>query len=889
MYDKYKKIKINPDAKNQDPNSSIKNVSRYINDKDKTVFSTQAAFDYISNEAKTYEQQRNIRLVSGHNCDPETCVKEFEITRNNYYAVKNEHLNQGQTPIQAYHLISSFKGKIDPELAHKIGLEFCQILLGDSFQAVVSTHLNTENTHNHILINAFALDGPYKFKDEYHLYRKLREISNTLSLKYGIELYMEDEQNKQSHKSWAEYLDDDKEVKKTVKSQFIADIKQAISISSDYPSFIQNMQSSGYICTVNKSSTTFKKDGYSFRDTTLGAAYKKDTLEQKWVENKQREEALNKLKQLKRENAAKYKKYDTILVPKWDSLGNRLGILKRFLLIIKNLLEQISDDYYSLELEELYPSNINFQPAFKKLANVNRAIELLTTYNIKTDEGLSAALKETGTALSSCRSEIDSITDFLANADELSENLLQLKELESKLSDYNFDASLIPLSIPSPDEIKVARASLEPMSAKQKSRLYQKLHSSPDYRLALPFDAITNTEAKEILYYLTASKDLQSSIQRPSILLTKEEYNVLFAKRDLQKRMENLLQENKTAPLFLQPQNLLHNTPSLSSFAQAQLQSTNKNQFTFISPSPTNPFQNKQHRACYSRAYKASSDQFKMICQLKRAYPDSFQNINPSIISAKDAQKVINHGLYLIQSDPSLSHPSNQTTPTPFFEFSSFSPELQTLIKEYRLLKNYALEYGLSSTNDIDSFLTYQQDKRVELQKYKDDFDNITAKYKDLKFIQRTISDSSKTAFVYGAAYPGPADELKISKEKLGDSKLDSLFETYHKLKDTLAAIDFSTLSKAPITSTRFIPPDPEIKETLLNIKALFPDSYKNINVNTMSEYDALSLIRFIIEQHEIELEMKKILEQEDKLQSEDTKKQDKEAFETFLQNQSEK
>lgn len=159
---------------------------------------------------------------------------------------------------------------------------------------------------------------------------------------------------------------------------------------------------------------------------------------------------------------------------------------------------------------------------------------------------------------------------------------------------------------------------------------------------------------------------------------------------------------------------------------------------------------------------------------------------------------------------------------------------MQTLIKEYRLLKNYALEYALSSTNDIDSFLTYQQDKRVELQKYKDDFDNITAKYKDLKFIQRTISDSSKTAFVYGATYPRPADELKTSKEKLGDSKLDSLFETYHKLKDTLASIDFSTLSKAPITSTRFIPPDPEIKETLLNIKALFSDSYKNINVNTM-------------------------------------------------------
>lgn len=887
MYNKYKKIKISPDAKNQDPNKSIKNVSKYINDKDKTVFSTQAAFDYISNEAKTYEQQRNIRLVSGYNCDPESCVKEFEIARNNYYAVKDEHLNQGQTPVQAYHLISSFKGKVDPELAHKIGLEFCQILLGDSFQAVVSTHLNTQNTHNHILINAFALDGAYKFKDEYHLYRKLREISDSLSLKYGIELYMGDEQTKQSYKykSWADVLDDDKEVKKTAKSQFISDIKQAISVSSDYPSFIQNMQSNGYQCTINKASTTFKKEGYSFRDTSLGAAYKKDTLEAKWAENKQREEALNKLKQLKRENAAKYKKYDTVLVPKWDNLGNRLGILKRFLLMVKNLLEQIYDDYYSPELEELYPSNINFQPAFKKLANINRAIELLNNYHIKTDEGLSAALKEAGAALTLSRSEMDSITDFLANASELSEQLSQLKDLESKLSEAGFDISSIPLSIPSPDEIKASLASLEPMTPKTKSRLYQKLHSSPDYRLALPFNSITNTEAKEILSFLNAP----TTNPKPSLLLTKEEYNILCAKRDLQSRMKELLQKNKTAPLFLQPQNLSNNTQNLPSFAQAQINSTIKNQFTLISPNPTNPFQNKPHRACYSRAYKASSDQFKMICQLKRAYPDDFQHVNPSLISAKDAQKVINHGLYLIQSDPSLSHPDNSNSTAPFFEFSSYSPELQTLIKEYRLLKNYALEYGLSSTSDIDSFLAYQQDKRIELQKCKDDFDNATAKYKDLKFIQRTISDSSKTAFVYGAAYPGTAEELKTSKENLGNSKLDSLFETYHKLKDTLTSIDFSTLSKAPIHSTHFVPPAPEIKETLLNIKSLFPDSYKDINVNTMSEYDALSLIKSIIEQQEIELEMKKLLEQEGKLQSEETKKQDKEAFETFLQNQSEK
>lgn len=59
------------------------------------------------------------------------------------------HKEQG---VQGFHLVQSFAaGEVTPELAHQLGLEFAERLLGGEFQAVVSTHLNTGHIHNHLV------------------------------------------------------------------------------------------------------------------------------------------------------------------------------------------------------------------------------------------------------------------------------------------------------------------------------------------------------------------------------------------------------------------------------------------------------------------------------------------------------------------------------------------------------------------------------------------------------------------------------------------------------------------------------------------------------------------------------------------------------------------
>lgn len=819
MYDKYKKVKASAD-----PNKTLNNVSKYINDDEKTVYSSKAALDYISNEAKTYEAERKIRLVSGHMCDADTAVREFEIARKRYYATKDEWLNPGQTPIQAYHLISSFKGQVDPELAHKIGREFCEILLGNSFQAVVCTHINTANTHNHILVNAYAIDGIYKFKDEFHLYRKLRTISNELSLKYGIPLYMGDEKTKSSYRytTWAELLD--KDYFKEQKEKFKQDIKDTSDMCSDYDSFIELMKEKGYICKQNKNSTTFKSPelDLSFRDNTLGAEFTRDGLQKKWDSAAKKEERriiMEKVNQLRKENLMKYRKYDSVLVPRWDDLGNRIGLLKRLLLVIKNLIEQIGDDYYSVELEEMNPENRNFQSSFKKLANINRTIELLDYYEIKTEVGLQDKITLTGMDLSTAKMEYNSAKGYVAAAESVIKDIEKMNEYETILREANVPYESIVIAPPTSEEIRKNLASLEPMNPKLLYRLSQKLHGCK-WTVAVPFTHISSSEAKEILAYLD-SETSNNPLPKPDILLSKESY---FAR--------------KTIPL------LLHD---------------------FVCPKAPLP----AHKLSFDRADRPPQDQYKILVALKKAYPDIFCNIIPANCSARDAKKIIE------------TVTTKEQTPRQTFVYSTLSPVLKDIVKKYRLLKEDMLEYGINDKESADAFIEKYHTMQSDLQRLSDEVDAKSETYRDLRFIERTLSDIQKPAYVYGPVFSGQPEELNESKSNLGSAKLDHLFEVQKLLVDVVRDVDLSTLSKSPIGSSHFVPPSPEVKSVLRDVQAFLPNP---INVNTISEYEALYLLNELVEQQKIEDEIKKLTTLEQEQEAEETKTHEVELFEKFLE-----
>ena len=131
---------------------------------------------YVMNGDKTDE----MKYVSGINCLPETAFEEMNNTKNRF--------NKGKEKIIGYHLIQSFakEDNATPEKAHQIGLDYANEIFGGDFEIVVATHLNTENIHNHIVINSVSLKTGKKFYDNYCSRDYIRATSDFICQYYGL-------------------------------------------------------------------------------------------------------------------------------------------------------------------------------------------------------------------------------------------------------------------------------------------------------------------------------------------------------------------------------------------------------------------------------------------------------------------------------------------------------------------------------------------------------------------------------------------------------------------------------------------------------------------------------------------------------------------------------
>ena len=113
------------------------------------------ALDYITNPDKTDEKL----LVSSFGCSPETADLEFSMTRE---MAKKNGMDKGDN--LAFHLIQSFKpGEVDAENAHRLGQQFADEVLKGKYEYVISTHVDKNHIHNHIIFNAASFVDHHKY------------------------------------------------------------------------------------------------------------------------------------------------------------------------------------------------------------------------------------------------------------------------------------------------------------------------------------------------------------------------------------------------------------------------------------------------------------------------------------------------------------------------------------------------------------------------------------------------------------------------------------------------------------------------------------------------------------------------------------------------------
>ena len=159
--------------------SRLKEVIDYAKNPDKTTdkrFLDEdlwAALRYVENDKKTDQTM----YVSGINCPKQRAYQCMMATKRRYGKLGGN---------VAYHGYQSFvQGEVTPEEAHAIGIETAKRMWGKDYEIVVTTHLNTDNIHNHFVVNSVSFKTGRKFENHIRDHVELRQISDAVCKEHG--------------------------------------------------------------------------------------------------------------------------------------------------------------------------------------------------------------------------------------------------------------------------------------------------------------------------------------------------------------------------------------------------------------------------------------------------------------------------------------------------------------------------------------------------------------------------------------------------------------------------------------------------------------------------------------------------------------------------------
>lgn len=227
--------------------ASNKNKTKNMefNNDEIVVDSLKNVLDYARNSNKTEKEY----YVTGINCEPESAYEEMQDTKRFF---------NKEDKILAFHAYQSFKEKITPELAHKIGVEFATEMWGDRFEIVVTTHLNTEHIHNHCVINSVSFIDGKKYYDNHINYAKMRHLSDEICREYGLSVLEEKvTKNKMNYENFYKKYKQYDNYHNTTKRDIDLAIRQAYS----YDDFLYLMKKLDYDVIYRADKISVRKKG----------------------------------------------------------------------------------------------------------------------------------------------------------------------------------------------------------------------------------------------------------------------------------------------------------------------------------------------------------------------------------------------------------------------------------------------------------------------------------------------------------------------------------------------------------------------------------------------------------------------------------------------------
>ena len=227
------------------------------------------AIAYILNPEKTDEKL----LVSSYGCASETAAREFEWTRK----IAEQ---KGMNPVRiiARHVIQSFEiGEVTPELAHEIGKQFADEILGGKYEYVLTTHIDKDHVHNHLIFNAVDFMDYHAYKSYKRIYYDMREVSDRLCKENGLSVIPPSQNKGMSYKEYTE-------AKRGTswKQKLKQTIDRLVITAKDYDDFLRLMQEAGYEIKPGKY-ISFRAEGQErfTRSKTIGENYTEERIKER--------------------------------------------------------------------------------------------------------------------------------------------------------------------------------------------------------------------------------------------------------------------------------------------------------------------------------------------------------------------------------------------------------------------------------------------------------------------------------------------------------------------------------------------------------------------------------------------------------------------------------
>ena len=229
------------------------------------------AIDYIINPEKT----DGGKLVDSFGCSPQTADLEMEITA-------NKGSKNGDRI--AYHMIQSFspEDNITPEKALELGKEFAQKVTGGKHEFVVSTHIDGNCIHNHIIFNSVNFIDYKKYDNSKKDLKRMRNINDKICRENNLSVI--EKYSGKRGKSKYEY--DQSKAGNSWKDKLRDAIDSTIQKVSSFEEFIEIMELEGYEIKFGKY-ISFRGIGQErfTRSKTIGEAYTEEAIRNR-IENK---------------------------------------------------------------------------------------------------------------------------------------------------------------------------------------------------------------------------------------------------------------------------------------------------------------------------------------------------------------------------------------------------------------------------------------------------------------------------------------------------------------------------------------------------------------------------------------------------------------------------